>query len=91
MTFLGLLAGVFTTACWLPQLARSWRTRSTHDFSWGYLLVLSIGISLWLLYGILRRDPAIIASNVVTLMSLLFLTALKSRHRSRMATPSGTR
>jgi MtN3 and saliva related transmembrane protein len=42
-TTIGLLAGVLTAGCWLPQLRRSWRTRSTTDISWTYLTVLTTG------------------------------------------------
>jgi MtN3 and saliva related transmembrane protein len=77
MTFLGLLAGVLTTACWLPQLARSWRTRSTTDFSWLYLIVLTAGVALWGVYGILRADAAVIIANAVTTCFLVFLLVIK--------------
>ncbi len=81
MTVVGIVAGTLTTACWIPQLARSWRTRSAGDFSWWYLVVLTAGIALWLIYGILRRDPVIISANVFALMSLLVLSGLKSLTR----------
>ncbi len=81
MTVVGIVAGTLTTACWIPQLVRSWRTRSARDFSWWYLVVLTAGISLWLIYGILRRDPVIISANVFALMCLLVLSGLKSLMR----------
>ena len=77
MTVMGLVAGVLTTGCWVPQMARSWRTRSTRDFSWLYLVVLTVGVSLWAVYGILREDPAVIVANAVTVCFLLFLVAIK--------------
>ena len=77
MTALGLIAGVCTTACWVPQLARSLRTRSTDDLSWGYLAVFAVGVTLWLAYGLLRRDIALILSNTLSLASLLTLGAVK--------------
>jgi MtN3 and saliva related transmembrane protein len=79
MTMLGLLAGLLTTACWVPQVWRSWRTRSTGDLSWTYLAVLSIGVAMWLAYGVGLGDPAIMAANALTLVSLSLLTVLKLR------------
>lgn len=84
MTVLGLVAGVLTTACWLPQLVRSWRTRSTRDFSWLYLLVLMAGVSTWAVYGVLRRDPAVIVANLVTVAFLLFLVVIKLAESGRV-------
>lgn len=78
MTIMGLVAGVLTTACWVPQLARSWRTRSTRDFSWLYLIVLTVGVTMWAVYGILRADFAVIVANAVTVCFLLFLLAIKT-------------
>ena len=81
MTVMGLVAGVLTTACWVPQLMRSWRTRSTRDFSWVYLIVLTVGVSMWAVYGILRADFAVIVANVVTVFFLLFLVVIKAVER----------
>lgn len=78
---MGLVAGVLTTVCWLPQLVKSWRTRSTRDFSWLYLIVLIIGVSMWAVYGILRADLAVILANVVTAGILLFLVSIKAAER----------
>jgi MtN3 and saliva related transmembrane protein len=78
-TGLGLLAGVLTTACWIPQIVRSARTRSTGDLSWPTLCACMTGLSLWLLYGVLLADPAIMAANSSSLLALLSLAALKRR------------
>jgi MtN3 and saliva related transmembrane protein len=78
MTALGLIAGVFTTACWIPQLARSLRTRSTDDLSWIYLAVFAVGVTLWLAYGLLRGDLALILSNMFALACVLTLGTVKS-------------
>ena len=83
MTAIGFLAGVLTTACWVPQLLRSWKTRSTKDFSWLYLIVISAGVALWAVYGVWQADAAVIAANVATLCFLLFLIGLKLTERRR--------
>lgn len=84
ITAVGLVAGVLTTVCWIPQLVRVTRTRSLHDFSWAYLFVLTTGITLWLLYGLLRSDLAVIAANGVVLALLVALIALKRRFGVRV-------
>jgi MtN3 and saliva related transmembrane protein len=83
VVFLGLLAGALTTGCWLPQLLRAWRTRSTGDLSWLYLVVLSAGIALWLAYGVANRDVAIVATNGLTLAAVVILGSLKVRFDAR--------
>src|SRR5262245_10071139 len=79
ITLLGLTAGLFTTACWAPQLLRSYRTRSTADISWLYLVALGAGILLWLTYGVLSRDAALVVTNVATALALVALALFKHR------------
>ncbi len=78
-TLLGLAAGVLTTSCWAPQLLRSYRTRSTADISWVYLGALGAGIVLWLTYGMVSRDAALVATNVATSLAVGVLALLKYR------------
>ncbi len=74
---IGYIAGFLTTICWVPQLIRSWRTRSLADVSWPYLATLATGVFLWTVYGLQQLDPAIIATNVATLACVLVLIGLK--------------
>ena len=90
MQNLGLVAGVLTTAAWLPQIARTRRSRSADDLSWPYLLVFSAGVSLWLLYGVLADDVPVLAANAVTIVLVGLLLGLKSLTAIR-AGSSGTR
>lgn len=78
MALLGLAAGLLTTLCWVPQLRRTWHTRSADDLDWSYLVVLTAGITLWVLYGVARRDPMIIGANGFALASLLSLIWVKA-------------
>ncbi len=77
---LGFLAGLLTTAAFLPQAIRSWRTRSTADLSLAAILVFVAGISLWVAYGIVLRSPPLIFWNVVTLVINLGILGAKLRH-----------
>jgi MtN3 and saliva related transmembrane protein len=82
-TTVGLLAGLLTTGCWLPQLLRSWRTRSTGDISWTYLAVLTAGVGLWFVYGVMTAAVAVIATNVATVVALFTLATFKARFERR--------
>jgi sugar-phosphatase len=83
-TIVGFAAGVLTTSCWAPQLVRSYRTRSTADLSWAYVAVLGSGVVLWLSYGTITGDRALIAANVATVLAIASLAFLK-RHYDRHA------
>jgi MtN3 and saliva related transmembrane protein len=80
---LGYVAGTITTLAFVPQVVRSLRTRSTEDLSLTWLICFISGVSLWLIYGILLREPPIIAANAVTLGLSLILLWIRVRGSSR--------
>ena len=65
---LGLTAGTFTTVSFLPQVIKTWKSRSAKDLSLIMFLLFTAGIALWLVYGIMINDLPVIASNVITLV-----------------------
>ncbi|MDX2167408.1 MAG: SemiSWEET transporter [Deltaproteobacteria bacterium] len=84
---LGFLAATLTTASFIPQLTKVWRTQSAEDLSAGMFSAFSLGILLWLAYGLLRGDLPVIVANSVTLALSLAILALKLRfdRRDRLA------
>jgi MtN3 and saliva related transmembrane protein len=78
--YLGYAAAFCTTAAFVPQLTRIIRTRSAHDISLPTFLLFSIGVFLWLLYGLSIQSKPVIASNVVTLLLSLSILTLKLRY-----------
>jgi MtN3 and saliva related transmembrane protein len=68
VTMLGLLAGALTTVAFVPQVVKTWRTRSTHDISLWMFSILVAGIIAWLVYGAIIGDLPLIAANAVTLL-----------------------
>ena len=68
VTILGLIAAFCTTIAFLPQVLKNWKRRSVGDLSFGTFGLLTLGILLWLIYGILIGNLPIIASNMVTLL-----------------------
>ncbi len=67
LNMLGLIAGVLTTAAFLPQVVKTWRSRSAKDLSLGMFLMFVVGVVLWLVYGILTNNIPIIFTNGLTL------------------------
>lgn len=64
---LGLVAGICTTAAVIPQIKKAWKTKKVVDVSPGMFTILIIGVFLWVIYGIIRKDLPIIATNGVSL------------------------
>jgi MtN3 and saliva related transmembrane protein len=84
-TFVGLAAACCTTASYIPQLKKCWDTGETGDLSFKMLLILSTGIALWVVYGILQRDWVIILANTISLALLFGILFFKLREMRRTA------
>lgn len=88
ITALGLLAATLTTLAFLPQVIKTWRSKSAEDLSLGTFGMFCAGVVCWLAYGLLIEDLPIILANVVTLVlaGSVLVQALVYRRRDRKTT-----
>ncbi|MDH5336788.1 MAG: SemiSWEET transporter [Nitrospira sp.] len=77
---LGVTAGTLTTVAFIPQLAKALKSKSTGDLSWGMVLTFTIGVLLWLIYGIWIDSLPVILANAVTLLLQLGIVSLKIKY-----------
>ena len=82
---LGFMAGALTAVAFLPQVIKTWRTRSASDLSTAMLLAQSVGVALWIVYGVAIGSLPVIMANVVTLVLALLLLAFKIKATSSSA------
>ncbi|NOT41457.1 MAG: SemiSWEET transporter [Alphaproteobacteria bacterium] len=75
----GTIAATLTTLSFLPQVAKTWQTRSAADFSWIWLLAFAAGLALWLVYGLALLSWPLIAANGITLSLVLIIVFVKWR------------
>ena len=80
VSLLGFLAGALTTIAFVPQLVRSWRSRSVKDVSRGMLTIFCTGVFLWLIYGLLIHSWPVIVTNLVTLILAGAILILKLKY-----------
>ena len=78
---LGSLAGALTTIAFIPQVIKTWKTRSTHDISLIMFSLFSLGVLLWLLYGITMGALPIIIANSITLALAVSILVMKIRFK----------
>jgi len=81
VTLIGFTAGTLTTLSFVPQVARTYRTKRCDDLSAGMLLAFSTGVVLWLVYGLFLRSAPIIVANAVTFALLAAILLMKARYR----------
>ena len=74
---IGALAGTLTTVSFVPQVLKTWRSRSARDISFGMFSLFSLGVGLWLIYGISIQSLPIMLANGITLTLSLVMIAMK--------------
>ena len=66
--WIGSTAATLTTTAFIPQAWQVWRTRHTADISLGMYALFTLGVAMWLIYGILLESWPIIIANCITLL-----------------------
>ncbi|WKB55199.1 SemiSWEET transporter [Eleftheria terrae] len=82
---LGFLAAALTTASFVPQAWHTFRTRDVSGISLGMYSVFTLGITMWLVYGLMIGEWPIIAANAITLALASAILGMKIRY----AVPAG--
>ena len=81
-TMIGIAASALTGASMLPQLVKLLKEKKAKDISLLMLIVLFAGLVGWVIYGVLKKDWIIIASNgfslVVNIMMIFFAVKYKT-------------
>ena len=79
----GIIAGALTCTTFLPQVVKTWKSKSTKDVSLAMFLIASLGTALWLYYGILIHSISIIGTNIIVLVFSLTMLYLILKNRSK--------
>ncbi len=75
--FVGLIAGALTTVSLLPQIFKTMKLKETKDISLTWCVILFSGVFLWVVYGFLISDLAVLLSNGISLVLIFILLLLK--------------
>jgi len=80
---IGYCAAFLTTIAFLPQAIQSWRTRDLSGISLGMYSLFTVGVGLWLVYGLIIEKWPLILANAMTFTLALSILLLKLRHTSK--------
>ena len=76
----GYVAATLTTLAFVPQAAKTIRSKDTRSISLGMYVVFTVGLAFWLAYGIVLGSWPMIVSNIITLGLSSTILALKLKH-----------
>ena len=74
---LGLLAGAVTSMGFVPQLIRGFTTKKLDDVSYFMPVILAVGMSMWLAYGLLIESFSVVVANGFGIGCCLLLISMK--------------
>lgn len=80
-TIIGLFAGTLATISFLPQVIKAWKSKQTKDISLPMYILFVIGVSLWLIYGLMINELPVILANAVTLILAGIILTLKLKYK----------
>lgn len=81
-TLLGYPAAFLTTIAFVPQAWQSWRTRDLSGISLPMYALFTLGVALWLGYGVAIGSLPVIAANAITLLLASVVLWLKIAEKS---------
>ena len=73
----GIAAATLSTIAFLPQVIKTWNTRSAGDVSYALLLTFSTGCLCWVIYGYQVEAIPVMIANSFTLGLNLTILAMK--------------
>lgn len=81
ITIVGYLAAFCTTLAFVPQAWKIIKTKHTKDISLVMYIVFSLGVALWLIYGIVLSNWPMILANAVTFCLAMVILGFKIKYK----------
>ncbi len=78
---IGFLAAFLTTIAFLPQLYKTWQSKSADDVSLIMLILFILGLICWIIYGIEINSIPILLANIITFIFNFLILILKITYK----------
>ena len=73
----GFTAAVLSTIAFIPQVIKTWQTKSAGDVSFVLLVTFSTGCLSWVIYGVLVNSKPVTIANTITLILNITILTMK--------------
>ncbi len=80
MGVIGILAGILILSGWVPQIAKGYRTKKLTDVSSYLMILIFVGATLWLIYGMALDDVYIMGVNLAAMFLTMVLLTMKLKY-----------
>lgn len=80
-SIIGFVAAASTTVSFIPQAIKTIKTRQTKDISLLMYALLTFGVLMWTIYGIMVNDLPVLLANGITIIFAAIVLVLKIKHK----------
>ncbi len=77
----GSLAGILTTIAFFPQAIKTWKSKSAGDISLSMFTLFSVGVFLWIVYGIGIGSVPVVIANTITFVLAVTILVFKIKYK----------
>lgn len=71
---MGLIGAILSSITFIPQVYKTWESKSAGDLSMGMIVIVFVSTIIWLVYGIgLKLKPVIICNTIIMILSALLI------------------
>ena len=77
---IGFVAGALVAVSLLPQVIKSWKTKSAGDISVLWSIINLTGQVIWIVYGIVKSSPSLVIMSSIALVMMLSVFYLKLKY-----------
>ena len=78
---LGMIAGIFTTCAFIPQVVRVVQTKETKSISLLMYCISVTGLCLWIIHGLVVKDISVSIANFLTLLLSAIILIYKVKYK----------
>ncbi len=78
---IGYVAACLTTLSFVPQALHTFKTKDVSGISLAMYCAFTLGVALWLIYGLLLRAWPIVMANTITISLAVIILMMKLRYR----------
>ena len=80
---LGLIAGTLSCITFVPQIFKTWRSKSVKDISVTSFTIVVVSTLIWLIYGFMKNLPSVILTNIIVCISAIIMLVLKWKYSEK--------
>ena len=74
---LGLIAGTLSCITFVPQIFKTWKSKSVKDISVSSFLIVVSSTIVWIFYGILINSISVLLTNIVVFFTAIIMLWMK--------------